>query len=355
VKLAILRGQDPIAARKQAQAKATAPGWLQVRDEYLAHLQRRLLNRGSLKNEHVRLAHVFSVIDPRRPLREIGIREVATLTDKLPQGAVGAHAVSALGRLLDWARAREIVDTANPVRLLPRGARPRRPPPRRRMLSLDELSQLWRVADRLAPIERDLLRLLIAVPLRRSEVGSIEWGWIDRGTNTINMPESAMKEEDHVLPLGALARGVLGGIAKRTSSAADGRTAASTPRSREVETWPTAGRVFKTANVGVVNWWLFKRRIDELVSLEPAWTFHDFRRSFVSLLAERGHHEAVLDQMISHKQSATRSGVLGIYQRSQRLPEQRRAMMEWDALIAGALGGTAGSGVAAILPFKQVS
>jgi integrase len=282
---------------------------------------------------------VFSVIDPRMPLREIGIREVAALTDKLPQGAVAAHAVSALGRLLDWARSREIVDVVNPVRLLLRGARPRRPSPRQRVLSASEIGELWRGAEALPEIERDLLRLLIALPLRRSEVGSIEWGWIDRGTNMINMPATAMKgNQPHTIPFGALARGVLDTIA-----------------GSKTKIWPATGRVFKTPNVDVVNWWLFKRRIDKIVSLDPGWVFHDLRRSVVSLLAEHGHAEPVLDQMISHKQSATRSGVLGIYQRSQRLPEQRRAMMEWDALITGAIGGTAASGKAAILPFKQVS
>jgi hypothetical protein len=69
------------------------------------------------------------------------------------------------------------------------------------------------------------------------------------------------------------------------------------------------------------------------------WTWHDFRRSFASALGEAAIPEAVADAVLNHRQAATRGGVLGVYQRSSRWPEQVRAMDLWGRLLADALAG----------------
>ena len=319
VKQGVLNGQDPKAARRAAQRRATAPGWAGVRDDYLAHLQRRLTNPRSRQNEVSYIIAVFELLDPRRPLRELNLADIHRLIDQLPrEGVLARQRLAALGRLLDWARSRDITDMPNPVRLLPRGARPRNPPPRQRALSLSELRSLWFGAEKLAPFECRLLRMLIAVPLRKGEVSTLEWHWIDRAAGAITLPGRTMKNgEDHSIPLGRLARQTLDQISNG-------------------DAWPISGRVFVSANARVAEWSSFKQHIDAVVPLSAPWVFHDFRRSFVSALAERGHAEAVLDQMLAHRASSTRSGVLGVYQISKQLPAQRRAMAEWDALLAGA-------------------
>jgi integrase len=68
------------------------------------------------------------------------------------------------------------------------------------------------------------------------------------------------------------------------------------------------------------------------------WRFHDARRSFASTLGEAGIPEAVADAVLNHRQAATRGGVLGVYQRSSRWPEQVRAMELWGRLLTAALG-----------------
>jgi integrase len=69
------------------------------------------------------------------------------------------------------------------------------------------------------------------------------------------------------------------------------------------------------------------------------WTWHDFRRSFATALGETGIPEAVSDAVLNHRQSATRGGVLGVYQRASRWPEQVRAMQLWGRLLAAAIEG----------------
>lgn len=61
------------------------------------------------------------------------------------------------------------------------------------------------------------------------------------------------------------------------------------------------------------------------------FSFHDVRRSFVSLLAERGFDIDLLDQCLGH----SRRGVLGVYQRAGRMAERSRAMEAWGSLVAG--------------------
>ena len=67
------------------------------------------------------------------------------------------------------------------------------------------------------------------------------------------------------------------------------------------------------------------------------WTWHDFRRSFASALGEAGIPEAVADAVLNHRQAATRGGVLGVYQRSSRWPEQLKAMELWGRLLLAAV------------------
>jgi hypothetical protein len=56
-----------------------------------------------------------------------------------------------------------------------------------------------------------------------------------------------------------------------------------------------------------------------------SWTWHDFRRPFATAPGEAGISEPVVDAILNHSQSATRGGVLGVYQRTTRWPEQVKA------------------------------
>jgi hypothetical protein len=56
-------------------------------------------------------------------------------------------------------------------------------------------------------------------------------------------------------------------------------------------------------------------------------------------VAEAGVAEAVADAVLNHRQSATRGGVLGVYQQARRWPEQRAAMVRWGELLTAAIAG----------------
>jgi hypothetical protein len=56
-------------------------------------------------------------------------------------------------------------------------------------------------------------------------------------------------------------------------------------------------------------------------------------------LGEAGVSETIADAVLNHRQSATRGGVLGVYQRATRWPEQVRAMSAWGEMLAAAIDG----------------
>ena len=63
--------------------------------------------------------------------------------------------------------------------------------------------------------------------------------------------------------------------------------------------------------------------------------------------------ESVVDAVLNHRQTATRGGVLGVYQRAQRWPEQAKAMEAWGAILAAALDGEAPTVGADVLPLRR--
>lgn len=61
------------------------------------------------------------------------------------------------------------------------------------------------------------------------------------------------------------------------------------------------------------------------------------RRSFATALGEAGIPEVIADAMLNHRQSASRGGVLGVYQRASRWPDQPKAMELWGRILMAAI------------------
>ena len=60
-----------------------------------------------------------------------------------------------------------------------------------------------------------------------------------------------------------------------------------------------------------------------------------------------------MDAVLNHRQAATRGGVLGVYQRAQRWPEQVKAMEAWGAILAAAIEGREPDARVVRLPLVQ--
>ena len=60
------------------------------------------------------------------------------------------------------------------------------------------------------------------------------------------------------------------------------------------------------------------------------WTFHDFRRSMATALADAGVDEFAIKYSLNHKDSS----VTGVYNRSQHLKRKTLALSKWYDLVS---------------------
>lgn len=119
---------------------------------------------------------------------------------------------------------------------------------------------------------------------------------------------------------------------------------------------PAAGLVFPGPRSGkpLDGFTKLKAALDKASGL-TAWRFHDFRRSFATALGEAGVPEPVVDAVLNHRQAATRGGVLGVYQRARRWPEQVKAMGAWGTILAAAIEGRQPDAQAVRLPLAATA
>ena len=227
-----------------------------------------------------------------------------------------------ISRMYAWALKADLV-TVNPADHVETTS----PPSRERVLSLDELARVWRVADQLEHVYRDAVHLLIVTGQRRAEVAGMTWGEIDlvRGLWTLPAVRTTARRQ-HVLPLAPLA------VATLQARRADFQH---TPAPTDL-VLPTIARNGKDiAPISGWNW--LKRELDRRSGVTD-WRQHDFRRSIVSICAEHGADIAVLDSLLNHASSATRGGVIGTYQRALLIEPTRKVMALWDGLLREAIG-----------------
>jgi integrase len=216
-----------------------------------------------------------------------------------------------LARFLAWCRKQELIEL-NVCDALDRDERPRGAQSRDHVPTLDELRAVWNAVEN--EPQRDLVRFMLLLPLRREEAAGLKWGEVDLQLKRIRIPANRMKtREAHELPLSAPAITLL-----------EARAA------EDDLVFPGAGgqpyRGFSTLITRI------RERIGEVETAKAErFVFHDIRRSFVSLLAERGLDLDLLDAMLAHK----RRGTFGVYQRASRMAERGRALETWGSLVAG--------------------
>ncbi|MFC0388892.1 tyrosine-type recombinase/integrase [Muricoccus vinaceus] len=342
-------GADPAKDRRVAIAKAArdrAATVARLVQEYTTALPNRPKMRGTgtlsaraLEEEtrNVRLAVATMKVEERSisDVTEADVRALLTKEAKRP--ATARYRFGALSRFLEWCREEGLI-TVNPCLAIGKNRRPRPAKPRTHHLTIPDLASLWHATaaaetdaseSDFGSVHRDYVRFLLSVPARRVEATRLEWQYLDLETASWTMSGKLTKNGDPFrVPLPSIALGIL-----RERHRAMGK-----PRAGLVFPSPKAGKALTTFSA-------MKAAMDKASGL-TGWTWHDFRRSFVTVLAEHGVAEAVADAMLNHRQAATRGGVLGVYQQARRIPEQEAAMRRWNELLVAAVEGrTLGEGV----------
>jgi len=261
-------------------------------------------NRPSTAHETERLLrHRFLPRWGRRNIRDIRKSEIVSLLDQIiAEGKPSAanHALAVIRKLFSWCEARDLIDRSpcHGIRA------PASIPSRDRVLSDDELAQIWKGSAEYGYPYGSLVRLLILTAQRRGEVVGMRWSEIDFDKRIWSIPaERTKSNRAHSVPLSKLAIDIL----------------LSLPRWKTDLVFPGQGEEGRTLS----GFSKFKRRLDA-VALVEGWTLHDLRRSAATALARSGTPPHVVEKILNHSEAL--GGVAGIYNRFAYTEEMRSAL-----------------------------
>jgi integrase len=342
-------GADPVAERRakvEEERRKRAITLGRLAEDYAKALPGRPKLRGAgIPSEgyaKAELAQLRLALDDMKakhtPAAGLTESDVRGLIAKADGVTTARKRFGALTRFFDWCVDAGHVQV-NPCALIGRSRRPKAPQARGHYLTFPELARLWRATEWLRePVWRDLVRFLIATPCRRNEAARMEWGHVDIQVGEWRQPGRLTKNRDpHRLHLHPLAMDVLGERQKATGG--KGLVFPAPLSGKPVDTFTDIKSELIQATAG------------EDAGIE-GWTWHDFRRSFATALGEAGISEAVADAVLNHRQSATRGGVLGVYQRASRWPEQVKAMQLWGRMLSAAIEGREAGAEVVLLPAR---
>ncbi|WP_372623047.1 tyrosine-type recombinase/integrase [Falsiroseomonas sp.] len=325
----VAKGRDPskeLARQREAAKARKAEEALTVEaliERWGQHLARNSRRPGYIGEAKRALKQVFAA-HLGRPAVKLGKAEVREVFDgMLDAGKVGnAGRVKAYGRAAyGWAMGEELV-RENPFAALRNIST--KSGERDRVLTDDEVGEVWRAAGTLGHPFGPMIRLLLLTAQRRDEVAGLPWSELAHDHSVWTLPAGRSKNgEEHVVHLAPEAREVLAAVPRINGWSLLFTTTGKTPPSG-----------FSVA----------KRRLDRAIVNErtkeaqeegriPAplrpFVLHDFRRTCVTWLAQHaGVPPHVADRILNHVEGTIR-GVAKVYQRAEFLPERKAALEAW--------------------------
>ena len=263
------------------------------------------------------------------PMPHIGRSQLQPVIDSIPSHKRGIRrAVFAYSSVLwGWAIRRGHI-AVNPILAM---EKPPAPAARERVLTDNELTRLFRVADTLHPVWTALFKLLVLTGQRRSEVAGIMWEELDRATATWTIPASRAKNaKAHLVPLAPAAVWLLDAQASGT-------------------VWPQRGYILTTTGrTPVSGISKAKAALDKAMSNEgrevDAWRLHDIRRTVATGLQRLGVRFEVTEAVLNHV-SGSKGGVAGVYQRHDWADEKRSALEAWAGHVEQLIRGITATNV----------
>jgi len=322
---AVATGSDPQAdkATRRNQDRFT---FRAVADDYLRAKQPTVRPRTFVEMQRYLCGSYFKALHSV-PADQITRRDVAArllVIDRECGVVTALRARSHISSFFAWGIAQGLMDS-NPVV----GAAQLKPPPARdRVLDDAELSAILRACE-----DDDfgkIVRLLIILGARRTEVGGLRWSELDLNRGVWLLPrERAKNAREHLLPLPALALWILETVPRVMN-----RDCLFGERS--------AG--------GFTLWAAAKSALDaRLADQVRKWTLHDIRRTFATRLCDLGTAPHVVEQILNH-QSGHRAGIAGIYNKSSYEREVKAALALWADHVRTLIEG----GERKIVPMRQV-
>ena len=234
------------------------------------------------------------------------IRQIASIHIDRP--ATGSHRLGAVSRFLDYLVDEEVIER-NPAKDISRRYKPKAPAPRKTYYSIKKLQKLWWPENELREDYLRFLRFMIICPLRMTEASELTIQNIYTEEQELRLSSTATKNnEAFTLPIPRVAIELLSAT---NCDLSERCFQLSSKNGAPMKAWSYFNKTVRRAS-GVIE-----------------FNLHDLRRTFTSLLSEHSpFSESLVDSLLNHKRSSTRTGVMRAYQHAKNL-KQRREIMEW--------------------------
>ncbi len=260
-----------------------------------------------------------------RRLSKITKAEVHELLDSIVDRGAEIQAnrtFAAVRRMCNWAIERGLI-SASPCA----GIKPPTPERSRdRVLTDDELKDVWRASEAIGWPFGPMVQLLMLSGQRRAEVAGMRWSEIDFDARTWTLPKERSKNSRaHTVPLSAQAIEILRGLPRVAG---------------------TQGLIFSTTGeTSISGFSRAKNRLDAKLPKEMLeWSLHDLRRTFASGSAKLGFAVHVVEAALNHR-SGTIRGVAAVYNRYSYDAEKRACLEAWGRYIDALMTGETGTNV----------
>jgi integrase len=296
-------GRDPASVKQQTADTVDA-----VVAQYIERHVRRNYRLKPMKEaeRYLRLNVLGNWRD--RKIGEISRSDVRKMLERIvddgtPITANRVHGV--VRRLFNWCIEQELIAASPCVGLRPPAGKET---PRDRVLSDDELRQVWRAVEKLGPPFGAAVQLLILTGQRRNEVAHMQWGELDVERRLWTLPRERVKNNRrHEVPLSPQAAAII----ERAPRISD-KFVFSLNGTEPIKGFGSA-----------------KDYVDVLMPAETApWVFHDLRRTAASGMARLGVSLAVIEKVLNHV-GGSFAGIVGVYQRHEFAQEKREALEKW--------------------------
>jgi integrase len=334
-------GKDPASDKKAARAAARAARGAEdnrldrVAGSYVDRYVKREV--GAAWGKEIERLFRIEILPKlgHKPIGAITKSDILNLLDAIvDRGSpiTANRAFATLRQLFNWAVDRDVIQ----VSPMPKSA-PAPENARDRVLSDEELSDVWRAFGQVGWPFGPIGKLLLLTGSRRDEIAEGTWSEIDLGAKTWTIPAARTKNgEVHEIPLSDTAVDLLNSLPRIAGK--PGFVFTTTGRS-PVSGFSKAKHAVDAAVLGILK----GDHGEDVVAL-PHWTLHDLRRSFATGLQKLGVRLEVTEAILNHT-SGSRAGIVGVYQRYKYTPEKRQALDAWARRLEMIVSGASASNV----------
>jgi integrase len=272
-------------------------------------------------------------------LSEVRRRDVRNVTDAIMRrgSKIEANRVfEDVRAVVRWAVAQEYLET-NPLDGV---AKPATPTSSDRVLTDDEIRQLWNGLPKSLPRSvhaQRIIKLCLITGQRLGEVAGMVPGELDLKAREWRLPGARTKNgHPHIVPLSDLAIEI---IKEAVRDAGQGEGVG-------IPT-PSGAPVFRLP-ASAVSTTVYRAGRDGRFGLAP-WSAHDLRRTALTGMARLGVAPIVLGHVANHR-STTRAGVtLAVYSQYTYDKEKRAALELWADRLIAIVGGSPGQ----VVPMRK--